>query len=87
MAADSAEYRLSHKATQDMEGIWRYIFEAWGIEQANDYIDRMIAALGELAEHPQRGQSVEHIRRNYRRTLVGRHVVYYTITGYGIAVI
>jgi hypothetical protein len=32
-----AEYRLSPAAERDLEGIWKYTREEWGLEQAERY--------------------------------------------------
>ena len=87
MPETHAEYRLSPEAEHDMEGIWTYTFEQWGLEQAHRYTDELIAAFVDLAAHPQRGQSADHIRKGYRRSRVGRHAIYYQTTNCGIAVI
>lgn len=33
------EYRLTPAAEGDLEGIWLYTAEQWGVKQANHYID------------------------------------------------
>ena len=87
MPNPQAEYRLSPGAEQDIEGIWKYTFKAWGLDQANRYIDELITALSNIATNPLIGQKVDHIRKGYHRTRVGRHAIYYYCTDYGIAVI
>ena len=82
-----AEYRLSPEAERDMEGIWLYTLEEWGLAQANRYTDELVAGFEQLAEHPHHGTAVDHIRQGYRRGRVGRHAVYYRVTEYGVAVI
>jgi toxin ParE1/3/4 len=82
-----AEYRLSPAAARDLEGIWLYTLEEWGIDQAHRYTDDLTAAFAELAENPRLGSSCDDIRKGYRRSRVGRHFVYFRITDYGIAVI
>jgi toxin ParE1/3/4 len=64
-----------------------YTLEEWGIDQALRYTDDLTAAFDRLAANPQLGASCDHIREGYRRSRVGRHVIYFRITGYGIAVI
>jgi toxin ParE1/3/4 len=82
-----AEYRLAPAAEHDLEGIWLYTLEEWGIEQANRYADELIAAFDQLAKNPQRGKSCDHIREGYCCGQTGRHVIFFQITEYGIAVI
>jgi len=82
-----AEYRLSPAAERDLEGIWNYTRGQWGIEQAHRYTDTIIAACAALAEAPKSAPACDHIRSGYRRRDVERHVIYYRVTAYGIAVV
>ena len=70
-----------------MRSIWLHTFEKWGLAQADQYTDQLIKSFEELAAHPKQGQSVDHIRKGYRRSVVGRHAIYYQTMDYGIAVI
>ena len=81
------EYRLAPKAEQDLEDIWQYTRAQWGADQAHRYTDRLIAVFAELAAAPKSAPSCDHIRKGYRRQIAGRHVVYFRMTEYGIAVI
>jgi toxin ParE1/3/4 len=82
-----AEYRLSPAAERDLEAIWVYTAQTWNVEQADHYTDFMAAAFAELAQSPKTAPACDHIRPGYRRRNVGRHVIYFRITDYGIAVI
>ena len=44
MPAKPAEYRLAPEANRDMETIWLYTLEEWGLEQANRYTDELTEA-------------------------------------------
>lgn len=87
MPDSDPEYRLSPAAERDLEQIWLYSLEQWGLSQANDYTDDLLAAFERLAENPQHGQRIDHIRPGYRRSRARRHTIYYRITDYGIAII
>jgi toxin ParE1/3/4 len=82
-----AEYRLAPAAERDLEEIWRYTAEHWGVEQAHRYTDILTAAFDELAEAPNTAAACDHIRAGYRRRGVERHAIYFRITGYGIAIV
>ncbi|BBO86816.1 plasmid stabilization protein ParE (plasmid) [Desulfosarcina ovata subsp. sediminis] len=86
MASTKAEYRLSPKAVEDMEAIWLYSLTHWGAKQTGRYIDDVIGAFELLAQNPEIGTACNHIRQNYRRYPIKRHVVYYRVTDYGIEV-
>ena len=87
MPDNDKQYRLSPAAERDLEEIWLYTFNQWGLTQANRYTDDLLAAFQRLAAHPQHGQRVNHIRPGYRRSRVRRHAIYYRAFDYGIAVI
>ena len=81
-----AEYRLALTAQRDMEHIWRFTAQEWGGEQAHRYVDELTAAFVTLAEAPDRAPACDDIRSGYRRRSVGRHIVYFRKTSYGIAI-
>jgi toxin ParE1/3/4 len=82
-----AEYRLTPAAERDLEAIWTYTVQQWDAEQANRYTDIMTAAFAELAQSPKTASACDHIRPGYRRRSVERHMIYFRITAYGIAVV
>lgn len=82
-----AEYRLSPAAERDLEAIWIYTAQQWSLEQANCYTDRLTRAFTELAQSPKMAPACDPIRPGYRRHGVERHMIYFRITNYGIAII
>ena len=86
MPTKSAEYRLSPRAKEDMEAVWLYSLQEWGVDQADRYIDDLTEAFGFLAESQKSGTACENIRAGYRKYPVIRHVVYYRETDYGVEV-
>ncbi len=82
-----AEYRLTPAALQDIEAIWTYTLQEWGIEQANRYIDRLDAAFAGLANNTITSTPCDHIRPGYRRCNAQRHVIYFRVTPDGIIVV
>ncbi len=82
-----AEFRLTPAAERDLEIIWTYTVQQWGLQQANRYIDFLNAAFEALSHSPNTAPECDHIRLGYRRRKVERHLIYLRITQYGIAVI
>lgn len=84
-----AEYRLSPAAERDIEGIWDYTVERWGLAQANRYADALFGVFHELANDPHGARSVacDAIRAGYRRRSIERHIVFFRLTEYGVAII
>ena len=81
------EFRLTPAAERDLEEIWRYTRQKWGVEQAHRYIDVLTEAFAVLADSPQSAPACDHIRAGYRHRSIERHVVYFKIAPYGIAVV
>ena len=81
-----AEYRLTPAAERDLERIWTDTLRRWGREQANRYTDALTAVFAELAKFPKTAPACDQIRPGYRRRSVERHLVYFCITTYGIAI-
>lgn len=82
-----AEYRLTPAAGRDLEEIWVHTHQQWGILRANSYTDTLTAVFAELAQSPKTAPTCDHIRHGYRRRSVERHMVYFRITAYGIAIV
>ena len=82
-----ADYRLSPAAERDLEDIAIYTRDQWGTEQASRYIDRLTIAFEEFARAPKAAPACDHIRPGYRRRSVERHMIYFRIAPYGIAVV
>lgn len=82
-----AECRLTPAAERDLEAIWTHTLRQWGAEQANRYTDSLTAAFAELAQSPKTAPACDQIRLGYRRRSVERHMIYFRITTYGIAVV
>lgn len=47
-----AGYRLTPKAEDDLEEIWRYSAETWSAAQADRYIDTLISAIETIVAMP-----------------------------------
>ncbi len=81
------EYRLTPAAERDLENIWLYTRQQWGEELADRYTAILANAFAELAQAPKTVPSCDHIRRGYRRRSVERHMIYFRVTDYGIAIV
>ena len=77
------EFRLTPKAERDLESIWLYSLEQWGRGQA----DSFFTTFDELASSSKMAISCDQIRIGYRFCREGKHVIYFKVTEYGIAII
>ena len=82
-----ADYRLTPAARRDLEGIWRFTCAQWDIVQADRYLDQFTDSFRILAQTPGIGPTCDHIQHGTRRWPMERHMIYFRITPYGMAVI
>lgn len=76
-----ASFRISATAKDDLERIWLYGLENWGIEQADEYVHQLFGRFAEIAEHPNQYPSVNDIRDGYRRSVHGTDSIFYRLAG------
>lgn len=82
-----AEVRFSPAAEDDLDGIFDYTAQRWGVGQAVQYTQLIEQACIALAEARLPAQDFSHIRSGYWRHLIERHAIYFRVQPYGIAVI
>ncbi|PZF74314.1 type II toxin-antitoxin system RelE/ParE family toxin [Taibaiella soli] len=70
-------YKISVKALDDIENIWLYTFENWSVEQADRYANLIFDEIEYLADYPNSGKDLGHIRKNYRCSKVKSHLIFY----------
>jgi toxin ParE1/3/4 len=83
----SGTYALRELARADLEAIWIYILEQWGVEQAERYLRGLFDCFEELAANPGLDRDRDDVKAGYRSFPQGRHVVFYVIASVGIEVI
>ena len=76
----------SPKAQQDINDIWDYTAETWGLDQADRYTDDIENTCDDIANGAKRGRKVD-IRVGYLKYAVGKHFVFFRNVGTGIHVI
>jgi len=72
-------YKISVKASEDIENIWLYTFEHWSLEQADRYVNLIFDEIEYLADHPNSGKDFNYIRKNYRCSRVKSHIIFYRL--------
>ena len=73
------KYRLSNLAKQDLIDIAIYGDKNFGIQQSDQYRDKLQNRFELLAEQPFLFPAVDHIHTGYRRSVCGKHSIYYRI--------
>lgn len=77
---------FSPAAAADIDSIWNYTAETWGVAQAESYTDDIRDACMVLAAGERLGRKVD-LREGYLKYQVGRHFLFYRATDTGIEVI
>jgi len=72
---------FSPAAQNDLEGIFDYTFETWGIVQAEYYVRELHEVCRHLALGKFKGRNVDFIRQGYFKKPVGSHFVFYRHPG------
>jgi toxin ParE1/3/4 len=70
-------YKISVKASEDIENIWLYTFENWSLEQADRYVNLTFDEIEYLSDNPMSGKDFSHIRKSYRCSKVKSHLIFY----------
>ncbi len=65
----------------DLARIYWRGHQEFGEQQADRYYEALTKRFTEIAEDPFMYQAVEHIRKNYRRSLCGVDSIYYRLNG------
>ncbi len=73
-------YSLRQQAQDDLESIWLYSYQEWGVEQADKYIRSLLSRFSWLSENPQLGKQRAGIKPGYYCFPEGMHLIFYKIT-------
>lgn len=74
-----AKYRICNAAKEDLIRIHHYGIENFGIAQADKYFDSFFNYFELIAQRPFSFESVDHIKKGYRRFVCGANSIYYKI--------
>lgn len=74
-----AKYRLSNVAKEDLIRIHQYGVEKFGMVQADKYFDSLFEYFEIICQRPFSFESVDHIRKGYRRCVCGADSIYYKV--------
>lgn len=75
-----SQYLLSPAAQADLEQIWDYTRDRWGVDQAEEYLRELQRAIEHAAANPRIGRACDEIRPGYRKLAAGSHTLFYRVT-------
>ncbi len=79
-----AKYRLSNEAKADLIRIHHYGVEAFGMAQADKYYDSFFECFEVISQRPYSFESVDYIKKGYRRCVCGSDSIFFKIANDGI---
>ncbi len=71
------KYRISAKAVEDLEQIWKYTFEKWSSDQADRYYKLLIDEIEFISNDISSGKSIEHLKEGYKASIVKYHMIFF----------
>ncbi len=74
-----AKFRLSNTAKEDLIRIHHYGVEKFGMNQADKYFETFFEYFEIIAKQPFSFESVDYIKKGYRRCACGVDSIYYKI--------
>jgi toxin ParE1/3/4 len=80
-------YHLSEAADADLERLYEWGIDRFGMNAADQYYDGLIDCFEKIAESPQLWPAVDHIRSGYRRSVYVAHSIYYRIESTGVLIV
>lgn len=75
------KYRLSNEAKNDLIRIHHYGIKKFGISQADKYFDSFFEYFEMIAQRPYSFESVDYIKKGYRRCVCGTDSIYFKMNG------
>jgi toxin ParE1/3/4 len=83
----TGRFVLSPRAQTDLEEIWDYTADRWGLDQAETYTRALWQRIEAVTVNPAMGEDCSVIRAGYRKIPCGSHVLFYRVIGDGIDVV
>ncbi len=74
-----ANYKLSNAAKEDLIRIHHYGVERFGMQQADAYFNSFFDHFEMIARQPLSFESVDFIKKGYRRCVCGSDAIYYKV--------
>jgi toxin ParE1/3/4 len=75
------------RARRDIEEIWEYSIEQFGLDKAGAYLRDIQRAAMTVTEDPRRGLACDEIRPGYRKFSVGSHVLFFRASATRVVIV
>jgi toxin ParE1/3/4 len=81
-----ANYQLSEQAKEDLIRIHHYGIKKFGVTQADAYFDAFFEYFELIAKNPFSFESVDYIRKGYRRCVCGVDSIFFRIKNHQVEI-
>jgi toxin ParE1/3/4 len=75
------------RAEVDLDAIWNYTAETWGIAQAQAYLRQLRDAFECLCQRSELGRSINEVRPGLLRYTLGSHIIIFERDGDKVTII
>jgi len=82
-----ASYRLSDRALADLDRLYEHGIRNFGLRQADEYYDGLIARFQAMVDSPLQWRRVNEVSEGLRRSVFGSYSIYYLIDADDIAIV
>lgn len=82
-----SRYVVSPRARADLDEIWDYTAERWGVDRAETYVRLLQRAIETVADDPRRGRPCGDVRAGYRKYPAGSHRLFFRKADAGIDIV
>jgi toxin ParE1/3/4 len=83
----TGHFVLTPRAQADLDEIWDYTADRWGLKRAEAYIRQLWSDIAAVADRPSPGRECPQVRRGYHKYPSGSHLLFYRLTVDGIDVV
>lgn len=70
---------LLPSAQRDLDAIWDYTAAAWGLEQAENYLQTLRRDMERLRDYPELGPAHRSRHGSFRKLPSGHHFIFYVV--------
>lgn len=80
-------FRLSPRAKTDLDDIWDYTADRWGLDRAETYTRQLWRDIAAVAARSSMGRECPEVRSGYHKFASGSHLLFYRVTSDGIDIV
>lgn len=76
---------VSDQANRDLKEIFKYTVPNWGMDLAENYLDKIYQSISSLSEYPNLGKERNNLKCRSLRS--EKHIIFYSVKGLEILIL